>query len=114
VNSPLGNNYHHGDQVESGNFAFTAVESGDHTICFWAPEHKPPTTVTIEFDWRTGMATTDWSNVAKKGYIEEKGRKLRFCFDVDIFIPFNIMELELKKLYASVTSIHDEMFHLRE
>ncbi|PON96355.1 TMP21-related [Trema orientale] len=95
VSSPYGNNYHYGDHVESGNFAFTAAETGDYTTCFWAPENKPPTTVTVEFEWRTGVAATDWSNVAKKGQIE-------------------VLELELKKLYATVTSIHDEMFHLRE
>lgn len=95
VNSPLGNNYHHGDLVDSSNFAFTAGVAGDYTACFSAPEHKPPTMVTIEFDWRTGVAATDWSNVAKKGQVE-------------------IMELELKKLYGFVTSIHDEMYYLRE
>ncbi|XP_050271644.1 transmembrane emp24 domain-containing protein p24delta7-like [Quercus robur] len=95
VNSPHGNNYHFGDNVEAGNFAFTAAESGDYTACFWTPEHKAPVTVTIEFDWRTGVAAKDWSNVAKKGQVET-------------------MELELKKLYDTVTSIHDEMFYLRE
>ncbi|KAK7844537.1 transmembrane emp24 domain-containing protein p24delta7, partial [Quercus suber] len=82
VNSPHGNNYHFGDNVEAGNFAFTAAESG-------------PVTVTIEFDWRTGVAAKDWSNVAKKGQVET-------------------MELELKKLYDTVASIHEEMFYLRE
>ncbi|KAK4604131.1 hypothetical protein RGQ29_012587 [Quercus rubra] len=95
VNSPHGNNYHFGDHVEAGNFAFTAAESGDYTACFWTPEHKVPVMVTIEFDWRTGVAAKDWSNVAKKGQVET-------------------MELELKKLYDTVASIHEEMFYLRE
>lgn len=54
----------------SGDFAFTAAEAGDYTACFWAPDHKPSTVVTIEFDWRTGIAAQDWSKVAKKGQIE--------------------------------------------
>ena len=70
MNSPHGNNYHFGDHVEAGNFAFTAAESGDYTACFWTPEHKVPVMVTIEFDWRTGVAAKDWSNVAKKGQVE--------------------------------------------
>ncbi|GAV77578.1 EMP24_GP25L domain-containing protein [Cephalotus follicularis] len=95
VTSPFGNNYHFGDYVESGNFAFTAAEAGDYTACFWAPDHKPATTLTIDFEWKTGVAAKDWSNVAKKGQIE-------------------MMELELKKLQDTVKSIHDEMFYLRE
>ncbi|KAF5735555.1 transmembrane emp24 domain-containing protein p24delta9 [Tripterygium wilfordii] len=95
VTSPYGNNHHHGNLVETGNFAFTAAEAGDYTACFWAPDHKPPATVTIDFDWRYGLHAKDWSNVAKKGQIEG-------------------MELELKKLYDTVLSIHDEMFYLRE
>lgn len=70
VSSPYGNNYHTGDHIESGNFAFTAAEEGDYTACFWAPQHKPPLTVTIDFDWRTGVAAKDWSKVAKKGQVE--------------------------------------------
>ncbi|XP_059451637.1 transmembrane emp24 domain-containing protein p24delta9-like [Corylus avellana] len=95
VTSPHSSSYHYGDHVEEGNFAFTAAESGDYSACFWAPDHKPPVIVTVDFDWRTGVAAKDWSKVAKKGQIE-------------------VMELELKKLFDTVTSIHDEMFYLRE
>ncbi|XP_004489416.1 transmembrane emp24 domain-containing protein p24delta9 [Cicer arietinum] len=96
VSSPHGNSNHYGDHVESGNFAFTAVEGGDYTACFWIPDSRmAPSTVTIEFEWRSGVAAKDWSKVAKKGQIE-------------------VMEFELKKLYDTVSSIHDEMFYLRE
>lgn len=95
VTSPYGNNYHYADQVDSGTFAFAAAEAGDYLTCFWAPEHKPPVTLAVEFDWKSGVAAKDWSKVAKKGQIE-------------------MMELELKKLFDTVTSIHDEMFYLRE
>ncbi|KAH1038486.1 hypothetical protein J1N35_040229 [Gossypium stocksii] len=95
VSSPKGNNYHLGDQVDSGTFAFTAAESGDYTTCFWANKHKPPVKMTIEFDWRSGVAAKDWSKVAKKGQVET-------------------MEIELKKLYDTVSAIHEEMFYLRE
>ncbi|CAL8141178.1 unnamed protein product [Prunus armeniaca] len=95
VTSPYGSNYHYGDHVESGNFAFTAAETGDYSACFWVSDRKPSTTVTIDFDWKTGVAAKDWSKVAKKGQIET-------------------MEVELTKLYDTVSSIHDEMFFLRE
>ncbi|CAH9118683.1 unnamed protein product [Cuscuta epithymum] len=95
VTSPYGHHYHYVEHVESGNFAFTAAESGNYIVCFWAPDHKPPFTLSIEFDWKTGFAAKDWSKVAKKDQIEE-------------------MELELMKLLDTVSSIHDEMFYLRE
>lgn len=61
---------HYADQVDSGNFAFTAHEEGDYLACLWAPDHKPPVTMAVEFEWRTGVAAKDWTNVAKKGQIE--------------------------------------------
>lgn len=95
VTSAFGNNYHHADHVESGQFAFTAAEQGDYMACFWAAEHQPPVTVTVDFDWKTGVAAKDWGEVAKKGSID-------------------VMELELKKLMDTVNSIHEEMFYLRD
>ncbi|KAF1863021.1 hypothetical protein Lal_00018866, partial [Lupinus albus] len=95
ISSPLGNSYHDADRVESGNFAFTAAEAGDYIACFWAVDHSPAVVMNVEFDWRSGVAAKDWLNVAKKGKID-------------------VMEFELKKLYDTVTSIHDEIFYLRE
>lgn len=70
VTSHYGNNYHYSELVESGQFAFVAAEAGDYMACFWAPDHKPQITLTIEFDWKTGVAAKDWSNVAKKGSVD--------------------------------------------
>ncbi|XP_031262441.1 transmembrane emp24 domain-containing protein p24delta9-like [Pistacia vera] len=95
VTSSYGNSYHYGDHVDSGNFAFTAAEDGDYMACFWAVDHNPQITLTVDFDWRTGVHAKDWSNVAKKGTVD-------------------VMELELKKLFDTVDSIHQEMFYLRE
>ncbi|KAK7374551.1 hypothetical protein VNO80_07982 [Phaseolus coccineus] len=94
VRSPYGHGYHYGDNVLFGDFAFTAAESGDYTACFSVQAHTTDP-VTIDFVWKTGVAAKDWNNVAKKGQIDE-------------------MELELRKLNEAVTSIHDEMFYLRE
>lgn len=95
VTSSHGNNYHTADLVETGQFAYTAVESGDYMACFWTPDHKPAVTVTVDFDWKTGVAAKDWGSVAKKGSVE-------------------VMELELKKLMDTINSIHEEMFYLRD
>ncbi|KAH9604012.1 hypothetical protein KSS87_014192 [Heliosperma pusillum] len=95
VTSPYGSNYHTADKVDSGQYAFTAVEAGDYMACFWSEDHKPPTTVTVDFDWKTGVAAKDWGSVAKKGSID-------------------VMELELKKLLDTINSIHEEMFYLRD
>lgn len=56
--------------MPSGHFAFVAAEAGDYMACFWAPDHKPPITLTVDLDWRTGVAAKDWSNVAKKGQVD--------------------------------------------
>ncbi|KAI3467307.1 hypothetical protein Pfo_023970 [Paulownia fortunei] len=95
VTSAYGNSYHYSDHVTEGHFAFQAVEAGDYMACFFAADHKPSTSITIDFDWKSGVAAKDWTNVAKKGSVE-------------------LMELELKKMFDTVQSIHDEMYYLRE
>ncbi|KAI8013384.1 Transmembrane emp24 domain-containing protein p24delta9 [Camellia lanceoleosa] len=46
------------------------VPRSDYMTCFWALDHKPQSTITIDFDWKTGVAAKDWNNVAKKGTID--------------------------------------------
>ncbi|KAL0385894.1 UNVERIFIED_CONTAM: Transmembrane emp24 domain-containing protein p24delta9 [Sesamum radiatum] len=94
VTSAYGNSYHYSDHVTEGHFAYQAVEPGDYMACFFAADHKPHTSLTIDFDWKSGVAAKDWTNVAKKGSVE-------------------LMELELKKMFDVVQSIHDEMYYLR-
>ncbi|XP_022973302.1 transmembrane emp24 domain-containing protein p24delta9-like [Cucurbita maxima] len=95
VTSATGNTFHYSDKVESGQFAFVAAEAGDFMTCFWAPDHQPQVTLSVDFDWRTGVAAKDWSNVAKKGSVDA-------------------MELELQKLFDTANSIQEEMNYLRE
>nr|GEV24622.1 transmembrane emp24 domain-containing protein p24delta9-like [Tanacetum cinerariifolium] len=95
VTSAYGNSYHSSENVQSGQFAFQAVEAGDYMACFFAIDHQPTLKIPIEFDWRSGVAAKDWSNVAKKGSVDA-------------------MEYELKKLADTITSIHEEMFYLRD
>ncbi|KAI8527580.1 hypothetical protein RHMOL_Rhmol12G0086200 [Rhododendron molle] len=70
VTSQYGNSYHYADHVPSGQFAFQASEAGDYMACFWAADHKPLVTITVDFDWKSGVAAKDWTNVAKKGSID--------------------------------------------
>ncbi|KAL7215149.1 hypothetical protein ACSBR1_027336 [Camellia fascicularis] len=56
--------------MESGQFSFQAAEARDYMTCFWALDHKPQSMITIDFDWKTGVAAKDWTNVAKKGTID--------------------------------------------
>ncbi|KAM7464487.1 hypothetical protein LguiA_032608 [Lonicera macranthoides] len=95
VTSAYGNTYHQSERVESGQFGFQAAEAGDYLACFWAVDHNPLVTITVEFDWKSGVAAKDWSNVAKKGSVD-------------------VMEIELKKLQETITNIHEEMLYLRE
>ncbi|PHU02467.1 Transmembrane emp24 domain-containing protein p24delta8 [Capsicum chinense] len=95
VTSTFGNTYHQSDNVIEGHFAFETAEAGDYMTCFFAADHKPPLTLNIDFDWKTGVAAKDWTNVAKKGSVE-------------------VMEFELKRMLENVQAIHDEMFFLRE
>ncbi|KAJ8530612.1 hypothetical protein K7X08_023493 [Anisodus acutangulus] len=95
VTSPYGSNYHYMDHVDSGNFAFTASEGGDYMTCFWAVYHRPQLSLSIDFEWKSGVAAKGWSKIAKRGQI-------------------HVMEIELQKLFDIITSIHDDLFYLRE
>lgn len=70
VTSTHGNTFHYADNVHEGHFAFETTEAGDYMACFYAADHKPPVTMTINFDWKSGVAAKDWTNVAKKGSID--------------------------------------------
>ncbi|KAJ8635100.1 hypothetical protein MRB53_009367 [Persea americana] len=95
VSGPYGDNMHQTESVDSGQFAFTAGRSGPHTVCFWTPQFELSTVFPVEFEWKSGVAAKDWSDVAKKGKV-------------------NMVELELRKLEETVHSIHEEMMFLRE
>ena len=103
MTSSSGNNYHHSELVESGQFALTASEAGDYMACFWAADHKPAVTLNIDFDWKTGVAAKDWTNVAKKGSVDVSQLALFF------FCPVLISEFEAAFIWFLCNS-HD--FHI--
>ncbi|KAL8119673.1 hypothetical protein AgCh_016967 [Apium graveolens] len=75
VSSEHGRSYHSADNVDSGQFSFLEMEAGDYFACFLAVDHKPSTAMTVNFEWKSGIESKDWTNVAKKGSIDDKGTR---------------------------------------
>ncbi|XVE48679.1 hypothetical protein DITRI_Ditri01bG0021700 [Diplodiscus trichospermus] len=95
VTSPYGNNLHHTENVTHGQFAFTTQEAGNYLACFWTDSHTPGGgEVSVNIDWKTGIAAKDWESVARKEKIEG-------------------VELELRKLEGAVEAIHENLLYLR-
>ncbi|CAN0891244.1 Transmembrane emp24 domain-containing protein p24delta5 [Linum grandiflorum] len=84
------------DNVTHGQFAFTTNEAGNYLACFWLDEHQQDVSnISLGLEWKTGIAAKDWDSVAKKEKIEG-------------------VELDLKRLEASVESIHQNLLYLKE
>ncbi|KAL2904604.1 Transmembrane emp24 domain-containing protein p24delta3, partial [Bienertia sinuspersici] len=95
VTSPYGNNLHMKENGTHGQFAFTTHEAGNYLACFWVDGHNPKATdVSVNLDWRTGVAAKDWESVARKEKIEG-------------------VELELRKLEGAVEAIHENLLYLK-
>lgn len=95
VTSPYGNNLHHQENVTHGQFAFTTQESGNYLACFWVTGNNPKAgDVSVNVDWKTGIAAKDWDTVARKEKIEG-------------------VELELRKLEGAVEAIHENLLYLK-
>ncbi|KAL7119527.1 hypothetical protein ACP275_02G068500 [Erythranthe tilingii] len=95
VTSPYGNNLHHQENATHGQFAFTTSESGNYLACFWIDgNNQGGGDVSLNIDWKTGIAAKDWDSVARKEKIEG-------------------VELELRKLEGVVEAIHENLLYLR-
>lgn len=54
-----------------GQFAFTTHEAGNYLACFWVDGHNQGGgDVSVNIDWKTGIAAKDWDSVARKEKIE--------------------------------------------
>ncbi|MBA0782163.1 hypothetical protein Gotri_003025 [Gossypium trilobum] len=96
VTSPYGNNLHHKENVTHGQFAFTTQEAGNYLACFWTDSHtRGAGEVSVNIEWKTGIAAKDWESVARKEKIEG-------------------VELELRKLEGAVEAIHENLLYLRD
>ncbi|EEC80214.1 hypothetical protein OsI_22114 [Oryza sativa Indica Group] len=94
VTSPYGNTVHHNENATTGQFAFTTSEAGNYLACFWLDSPEKGSGVSLNLDWKIGIAAKDWDTVAKKEKIEG-------------------VELELRKLEAAVESIHHNLLYLK-
>ncbi|KAI4342000.1 hypothetical protein MLD38_026664 [Melastoma candidum] len=91
VTSPYGNNLHHEENVTHGQFAFTTKEGGNYLACFWVDgNNQGGGDVSVNIDWKTGIAAKDWDSVARKEKIEG-------------------VELELRKLEGHVETIRENL-----
>ncbi|KAH9299622.1 hypothetical protein KI387_031304, partial [Taxus chinensis] len=70
VTSAYGNSLHHTENVAQGQFGFTAHESGSYVACFWIPNSSQEAVVTVDLDWKAGVAAKDWETIARKEKIE--------------------------------------------
>ncbi|KAG6405621.1 hypothetical protein SASPL_133213 [Salvia splendens] len=116
VTSAYGNNYHYAENIAWGHFAFQAADDGDYMACFYAAETKPSSFMTVDFDWKSGVAASDWTRVAKKGSLLVSALTLSLTsyslYLMDLHLQ--AMELELKNMYDTVQFIQDEIYYLRE
>ena len=94
VTSPYGNTLHHNENATVGQFAFTTSEAGNYLACFWMDSAEKGSGISINLDWKIGIAAKDWDVIAKKEKIEG-------------------VELELRKLEVAVQSIHQNMIYLK-
>jgi hypothetical protein len=81
VTSPYGNDLHHKENATHGQFAFTAQEAGNYLACFWVDGSNPGGgDVSVNLEWRTGIAAKDWESVARKEKIEVSNVDFLFIF----------------------------------
>ncbi|XP_047937727.1 transmembrane emp24 domain-containing protein p24delta3-like [Salvia hispanica] len=95
VTSPYGNTLYRQENITHGKFAFTTTEDGSYLACFWVDGHYSGSGgLSINMEWKTGIAARDWDSVARKEKIEG-------------------IELELRKLEEAVETVHENLLHLK-
>ncbi|XP_011087766.1 transmembrane emp24 domain-containing protein p24delta3-like [Sesamum indicum] len=95
VTSPYGNTLHNQQNVTHGQFAFTTTEGGNYLACFWVDGQKTGNAeISVNIDWKTGIAAKDWESVARKEKLEG-------------------VEFELRKLEGAVEAIHENLLYLK-
>ncbi|KAG6417382.1 hypothetical protein SASPL_119536 [Salvia splendens] len=95
VTSPYGNTLYRQENITHGQFAFTTTEAGSYLACFWVDGNYSGTGgLSINMEWKTGIAAKDWESVARKEKIEG-------------------VELELRKLEEAVETVHENLLYLK-
>lgn len=77
-----------------GQFAFTTHEAGNYLACFTVDGHYQGSgDVSVNLDWKTGIAAKDWDSVARKEKIDVSTVKYSFLlcsFDQDFLVLLEI------------------------
>ncbi|KAG9130604.1 hypothetical protein Leryth_011864 [Lithospermum erythrorhizon] len=94
VTSPFGKTIYQMESVTHGQFAFTASESGNYLACFWSDGNHGIEDVSVNVDWKSGVAAKDWDSVARKENVEG-------------------LALELMKLGAVVEAVRENLIYLK-
>lgn len=94
VQDPKGKVLYTKSGQEEAQFAFTASLAGDYRACFTVQDMETALATTIRLDWKTGVAATNWDDIAKKENLD-------------------LMATELRKLEQVVKEIHEEMLYFR-
>ncbi|KAK2375318.1 transmembrane emp24 domain-containing protein p24delta9 [Trifolium repens] len=90
-----GTKYHLAEHVQAGQLAFTAYQSGDYLVCFMVTTDDPQLALSVDFDWKTGVAARGRPNIVKKSNID-----------------YMIYEVQL--MQETAKSIKEEMSYLLE
>ena len=107
MTSPYGNNLHLKENVTHGQFAFTTHEAGSYLACFWVDGHVQGSgDVSVNIDWKTGIAAKDWDLVARKEKIEVSLLKIPSVLAHQILKTLCRLVMNLSKSKASEAFIY--------
>lgn len=85
------------ERVTKGQYGFSTPVEGDYKICFLPSDTSNPgalDTHKIRLQWKTGVAATDWDNIAKRTKVDA-------------------MAMSLRELESEIKEIHEGMLYLR-
>lgn len=95
IENPAGVVLHEKTLQSKGDFAFTASGAGEYRACFTARILQDGLNTRINFEFKTGVAATDWANIAKKDHLDA-------------------LTVELLKLEDSIREVYADMLTLQK
>ncbi|XP_058775377.1 transmembrane emp24 domain-containing protein p24delta9-like [Vicia villosa] len=85
--------FHFAENVQLGQFSFTAYTSEPYFVCFMDTINDPKVRLSIDFEMKAGVKTLDRLNILKRSQIDGMAR-------------------EIQILHETALSIHEEMSYL--
>mmetsp|Transcript_16440 Transcript_16440/g.22720 ORF Transcript_16440/g.22720 Transcript_16440/m.22720 type:complete len:226 (-) Transcript_16440:115-792(-) len=97
LEDPMGSVLWTPDPTAGAHFGFTTEHAGDYTICFTKADPGAGGAIShkVKLEWKTGVAATDWDNIAKRDRVDA-------------------MAMSLRELEAEIKEIHEGMLYLRQ